>query len=65
MHMLVNLALGSEATEFTKSGGRGVTRQELEAGGWVGVGDSRFGVMERGGWQVNMISKEGVVTARS
>lgn len=31
MHMLINLALGSEATEFTKSSGRGVTRQELEA----------------------------------
>ena len=38
MHMLINLALGSEATEFTKSSGRGVTRQELEVGGWVGGG---------------------------
>lgn len=35
MHLLVNLALGSEATEFTKRGGRGVTQQELEVGGWV------------------------------
>ncbi|KAI7842479.1 hypothetical protein COHA_003833 [Chlorella ohadii] len=31
MHLLINLALGSEATEFTKCGGRGVSQQELEA----------------------------------
>ena len=30
MHLLVNLALGSEATEFTQSGGRGVAPGELE-----------------------------------
>ncbi len=38
MHLLINLALGSEATEFTKCGGRGVSQQELEVGAGAKAG---------------------------